>query len=176
MLIRVFEGQHAMTKDNDLLGKFELTGMPPAPRGVPQIDVSFDIDFNQILRVSAVDKGTGIRNKVTIANGLSAVEIQRMVKEIERYNSEDNEQKECISVKDFLESWAFYMKSTMEVKNEVSEREREEIIIKCKEVIDWINKNQTAETEEYISQQKDLERTCARIAVMHLFNTDIHYL
>ena len=170
--IKVFEGERAMTKDNNLLGKFELTIIPPAPRGVPQIDVTFDIDANAILNVSAVDKSTGKENKITITNDkgrLSAEEIQRMVNEAEKYKDEDDKQRERISAKNSLESYAFTMKSTMEddkVKDKVSEQEREEVISKCKEVIDWIDINQTAEKEEYDAQQKDLERICARMATL----------
>ena len=172
VLIQVFEGERAMTKDNNLLGKFELTGIPPDPRGHPQIDVTFDIDANAILNVSAVDKSTGKENKITITNDkgrLSAEEIQRMVNEAEKYKDEDDKQRERISAKNSLESYAFNMKSTMEddkVKDKVSEQEREEIISKCKEAIDWIDKNQTAEKEEFDAQQKDLERICAKMATL----------
>ena len=172
VLIQVFEGERAMTKDNNLLGKFELTGIPPAPRGVPQIDVTFDIDANAILIVSAVDKSTGKENKIAITNDkgrLSTEEIQRMVNEAEKYKDEDDKQRERIAAKNSLESYAFNMKSTMEddkVKDKVSEQECEEVISKCKEVIDWIDINQTAEKEEYDAQQKDLERICARMATL----------
>ena len=163
LLIQVFEGERAMTKDNNLLGKFELTDIPPAPKGVLQIDITFDIDVNAILSVSAVHKSTGKENKITITNDkgrLSAEEIQRMVNEAEKYKDEDDKQ-ECISAKNSLESYVFNMKNTMEddkVKDKVSEQEREEVISKCKEVIDWIDKNQTVEKEEYDAQQKDLEK------------------
>ena len=182
VLFQVFEGERAMVKDNNLLGKFELSGIPPAPRGVPQIDVTFDIDANAILNVSAVDKSTGKENKITITNNkgcLSAEEILRMVNEAEKYKDEDDKQRERISAKNSLESYAFNMKSTMEddkVKGKVSEQEREEVISKCEEVINWIDENQIAEKEEFTSQQKNLERICARIAMMNLFNVDIHYL
>jgi L1 cell adhesion molecule like protein len=92
VLIQVFEGERSMTKDNNLLGKFELTGIPPAPRGVPQIDVTFDIDANGILNVSAEDKTTGNKNRITITNDkgrLSKEQIERMVREAEQYKSED---------------------------------------------------------------------------------------
>jgi len=183
VLIQVFEGERAMTKDNNILGKFELTGIPPAPRGEPQIDVTFNIDTNSILNVLAVDRSTGKENKITITNDkgrLSAEEIQRMVNEAEKYKDEDDKQRERISAKNSLESYAFNMKSTMEddkVKDKVSDSERKEVISKCKEVIDWMDKNQaTAKMEEFISQQKDLERICARIAMKNLLNTDIYCL
>ena len=166
VLIQVYEGERAMTKDNNILGKFELTGIPPAPRGVPQIEVTFDVDANGILNVTAADKSTGKSNKITITNDkgrLSAEEIQRMVNEAEKYREEDDKQRDRIAAKNACESYAFNMKSTMEddkVKDKIDEKEREEIISKCKEVIDWLDKNQLAEKEEYDSQQKDLEKIC----------------
>ncbi|KAF7697878.1 hypothetical protein HF521_004388 [Silurus meridionalis] len=102
VLIQVFEGERAMTKDNNLLGKFDLTGIPPAPRGVPQIEVTFDIDANGILNVSAVDKSTGKENKITITNDkgrLSKEEIERMVQEADQYKAEDDLQREKIAAK-----------------------------------------------------------------------------
>merc|ERR1711992_455032 len=117
VLIQVFEGERSMTKDNHLLGKFELSGIPPAPRGVPQIEVSFDIDANGILNVSAADKSTGKSNKITITNDkgrLSKEEIDRMVNDAEKYKNEDEKQKNRIASKNGLESYAFQMKSTLE--------------------------------------------------------------
>ena len=101
VLIQVFEGEHAMTKDNNFLGKFELTGIPPAPRGVPQIDVTFDIDANGILNVSAIHKGTGKERKITITNDhdrFSVEGIQKMINDTEKYKDEDNKQRECIKI------------------------------------------------------------------------------
>lgn len=115
--LQVYEGERAMTKDNNLLGKFELSGIPPAPRGVPQIEVTFDIDANGILNVSAQDKSTGKQNKITITNDkgrLSKDEIDRMVQEAERYKAEDEAQKDRIAAKNSLESYAFNMKQTIE--------------------------------------------------------------
>jgi len=169
VLIQVYEGERAMTRDNNLLGKFELSGIPPAPRGVPQIEVTFDIDRNGILNVSAVEKSTGKENKITITNDkgrLSAEEIERMVNEAERYKSEDDAHRERIQAKNSLESYAFSMKSTMEeekVKEKVSEEDRTKVIEKCKEVIDWLDKNQTAEKDEFQYQQKELESVCTPI-------------
>uniref|UniRef100_A0A672JYN7 Heat shock cognate 71 kDa protein n=1 Tax=Sinocyclocheilus grahami TaxID=75366 RepID=A0A672JYN7_SINGR len=117
VLIQVYEGERAMTKDNNLLGKFELTGIPPAPRGVPQIEVTFDIDANGIMNVSAVDKSTGKENKITITNDkgrLSKEDIERMVQEAEKYKAEDDVQREKVAAKNGLESYAFNMKSTVE--------------------------------------------------------------
>merc|ERR1712219_29119 len=110
--IQVYEGERAMTKDNHLLGKFELTGIPPAPRGVPQIEVTFDVDANGILNVTAVDKSTGKENKITITNDkgrLSKEDIEKMVNEAEKYRSEDEAQRERINGKNALESYCFNM-------------------------------------------------------------------
>ena len=117
VLIQVYEGERAMTKDNNLLGKFELTGIPPAPRGVPQIEVTFDIDANGILNVSAADKSTGKQNKITITNDkgrLSKEDIERMVNDAEKYKKDDEAQREKITAKNGLESYCFNMKQTIE--------------------------------------------------------------
>merc|ERR1712231_36290 len=117
VLIQVFEGERAMTKDNNLLGKFDLTQIPPAPRGVPQIEVTFDIDANGILNVSACDKSTGKENKITITNDkgrLSKEDIEKMVNDAEKFRAEDEAQKEKIQAKNELESYAFQMKQTVE--------------------------------------------------------------
>ena len=115
--MQVYEGERAMTKDNNLLGKFELSGIPPAPRGVPQIEVTFDIDANGILNVSAQDKSTGKQNKITITNDkgrLSKEEIERMVSEADKFRSEDEAQRDRVSAKNSLESYCFNIKQTME--------------------------------------------------------------
>lgn len=166
VLIQVFEGERAMTKDNNLLGKFELTGIPPAPRGVPQIEVTFDIDANGILNVTALEKSTNKENKITITNDkgrLSKEEIERMVNEAEKYRSEDEKQKETISAKNALESYCFNMKATMEddkLKDKISESEKKTIMDKCSETIKWLDANQMAEKEEYEHHQKELEAIC----------------
>jgi len=161
--IQIFEGERALTKDNNLLGKFQLSGIPPAPRGVPQIEVSFDIDANSILNVSAVEKSSGKTNKIVITNDkgrLSKEEIERMVNEAEKYKGEDDAQRERIESKNALESYAFNLKSSLEndnVKNKISEQDRAKVCDKCKEVLDWIDNNQTAEKEEFEYQRKELE-------------------
>merc|ERR1712142_1316380 len=169
VLIQVYEGGRAMTKDNNLLGKFELTGIPPAPRGVPQIEVTFDIDANGILNVSACDKSTGKENKITITNDkgrLSKEDIERMVNEAEEYAEEDEIAKGKIAAKNALESYAFNMKSTVEdekFKGKISDDDKKTILDKCNEVISWLDANQMAEKEEFESQQKDLESACMPI-------------
>merc|ERR1712127_886410 len=166
VLIQVFEGERAMTKDNHLLGKFDLTGIPPAPRGVPQIEVTFDIDANGILNVSACDKSTGKQNKITITNDkgrLSKEEIERMVNDAEKFKAEDEKQKDRISAKNGLESYCFNMKTTIEdekVKDKITEDDRKKITDKCDEAIKWLDANQLAEVEEFSDKQKEVEGVC----------------
>ncbi|XP_076322898.1 heat shock 70 kDa protein cognate 4 [Tachypleus tridentatus] len=166
VLIQVYEGERAMTKDNNLLGKFELTGIPPAPRGVPQIEVTFDIDANGIMNVTAVDKSTGKENKITITNDkgrLSKEEIERMVKEAENYRDEDEKQKARIQAKNSLESYAFNMKSTVEdekLKDKISEEDKKKVLDKVQEIIKWLDSNQLAEKDEFDHKQKELEGVC----------------
>ncbi|GFO30324.1 heat shock cognate 70 kda protein [Plakobranchus ocellatus] len=166
VLIQVYEGERAMTRDNNILGKFELTGIPPAPRGVPQIEVTFDIDANGILNVSAADMSTGKENKITITNDkgrLSKEEIERMVNDAEKYKNEDEKQKARISAKNGLESYAFHMKSTVEdekLKDKISADDKKTILDKCNEVIAWLDSNQLAEQEEFEHKQKEIEGLC----------------
>uniref|UniRef100_A0A6G1SNR4 Heat shock cognate protein n=1 Tax=Aceria tosichella TaxID=561515 RepID=A0A6G1SNR4_9ACAR len=169
VLIQVYEGERAMTRDNNLLGKFELSGIPPAPRGVPQIEVTFDIDANGILNVSAVDKSTGKQNKITITNDkgrLSKDDIERMVQEAEKYKEDDEKQKERIKAKNDLESFAFNLKQTCEdekLKDKIPADERESLLAKVKETLTWLDANQTAETDEFQDKQKELEQMSAPI-------------
>merc|ERR1740119_64877 len=164
--IQVYEGERAMTKDNHLLGKFDLTGIPPAPRGVPQIEVTFDIDANGILNVSACDKSTGKKEKITITNEgnrLSPEDIERMVNEAEKFADEDKKQKERIGAKNGLESYCFNMKTTLDdekIKDKISEDDRKAIGDKCDEAIKWLDANQLGETEEYSEKQKEVEGVC----------------
>ncbi|KAG2463709.1 heat shock 70 kDa protein-like [Polypterus senegalus] len=166
VLIQVYEGERAMTKDNNLLGKFELSGIPPAPRGVPQIEVTFDIDANGILNVSAMDKSTGKANKITITNDkgrLSKEEIEKMVQDSEKYQAEDEAQRAKIAAKNTLESYAFNIKSSVEdenMKGKISEEDKKKIMDKCNQTISWLENNQLAEKEEYEHQQKELEKVC----------------
>nr|XP_045606727.1 heat shock cognate 71 kDa protein-like isoform X1 [Procambarus clarkii] len=166
VLIQVYEGERAMTKDNNLLGKFELTGIPPAPRGVPQIEVTFDIDANGILNVSAADKSTGKENKITITNDkgrLSKEEIEKMVQDAEKYKADDENQRERIAAKNSLESYCFNMKSTVEdekFKDKVSSTDRSKILDACNEAIKWLDSNQSAEKDEFEHKQKEVEQIC----------------
>lgn len=166
VLVQVYEGERAMTKDNNLLGKFDLTGIPPAPRGVPQIEVTFDIDANGILNVSAVDKSTGKENKITITNDkgrLSKDDIDRMVQEAEKYKAEDEANRDRVGAKNSLESYTYNMKQTVEddkLKGKISDQDKQKVLDKCREVISWLDRNQMAEKEEYEHKQKELEKLC----------------
>merc|ERR1719466_169029 len=163
VLIQVYEGERAMTKDNNLLGKFELTGIPPAPRGVPQIEVTFDVDANGILNVNAEDKSTGKANKITITNDkgrLSKEDIERMVNEAGKYAAEDEIAKGKISAKNSCESYIFNVKNTLDdekLKDKIGAEDRETIEKKTSELLAWLDANQLGEKEEYEDRQKELE-------------------
>ncbi|KAJ6702350.1 HEAT SHOCK PROTEIN 70KDA [Salix koriyanagi] len=153
-------------KDNNLLGKFELAGIPPAPRGVPQINVCFDIDANGILNVSAEDKTAGVKNKITITNDkgrLSKDEIERLVQEAEKYKAEDEEVKKKVDAKNSLENYAYNMRNT--VKDEkfagkLGPAEKQKIEKAIDETIEWLERNQLAEVDEFADKQKELEDLC----------------
>ncbi|KAH8307611.1 hypothetical protein KR044_005231 [Drosophila immigrans] len=166
VLIQVFEGERAMTKDNNILGKFELSAIPPAPRGVPQIEVTFDIDANGILNVSAAEKSTGKVNRITITNDkgrLSKEDIERMVNEAESYRQSDEQQRQRIDAKNQLESYCFHMRSTLDddqLRTHISDTDRNTIQQKCNETISWLDANQLAEQQEFEHKQQELERIC----------------
>merc|ERR1712226_855203 len=163
VLIQVFEGERAMTKDNNLLGKFHPDGIPPAPRGVPQIEVTFDIDANGILNVSAQDKSTGKSNQITITNEkgrLSQAEIDRMVNEAEKYRAEDEANKSKVEAKNGLENYCFTMRNTLQeekLKDKFEAGDQDKIEAAVKDPLDWLDKNQMAEKEEFEAKQKELE-------------------
>jgi len=165
VLIQVFEGERSMTKDNHLLGKFELTGLPPAPRGVPQIEVTFEIDANGILQVSAEDKGTGKAEKITITaekGRLSQDEIERMVQEAEEFAEEDKKVKDRIDGRNGLEGYLYNLKNTLEdtekgIADKVDEEDKEKIEEAVKEGLEWLEDNQEAEKEEFEAKQKEIE-------------------
>ena len=163
VLIQVFEGERARTKDNNLLGKFELSGIPPAPRGVPQIEVTFDMDANGILNVSAADKTTGKSNRITITNDkgrLSKEEIERMVSEAEKYKAEDAEATERIAAKNGLESYAYNLRNSTQDEKLASKFEgddKEKLDKAVSDTISWLDSSQEASKEEYEEKQKELE-------------------
>jgi len=163
VLIQVFEGERAMTKDNNMLGKFHLDGVPPAPRGVPQIEVTFDIDANGILNVSAQDKSTGKSNQITITNEkgrLSQADIDRMVQEAEKFREEDEAAKVKIEAKNGLENYCFTMRNTLQeekLQDKFEGDDKDKIEKAVQEALDWLDKNQLAEKDEFEARQKELE-------------------
>ncbi|KAH0462196.1 hypothetical protein IEQ34_009771 [Dendrobium chrysotoxum] len=166
VLIQVYEGERTRTKDNNLLGKFELSGIPPAPRGVPQITVSFDIDANGILNVSAEDKTTGQKNKITISNDkgrLSKGEIEKMVQEAERYKAEDEEHKKKVESKNTLENYVYNMRNTIKddkIASKLGAEDKKKIEDAVDQVIQWLDSNQLAEADELDDKMKELEGIC----------------
>ncbi len=164
VLIQVYEGERSMTRDNNLLGKFSLDGIPPMPRGQPQIDVCFDIDANGILNVSAVEKSTGKENKITITNDkgrLSQEEIERMVQEAERYKAEDDAHKNRIEAKNGLENYCYSLKSSIssspELSNKMAPDDKKKVEDAIEDTLKWLDSNVNAEKEEFEEKQRSLE-------------------
>jgi L1 cell adhesion molecule like protein len=166
VLIQVFEGERTRTRDNNLLGKFELSGIPPAPRGVPQITVCFDIDANGILNVSAEDKTTGQKNKITITNDkgrLSKDDIEKMVQDAEKYKSEDEEHKKKVDAKNSLENYAYNMRNTIQdekIASKLPADDKKKIEEAVDQAITWLDNNQLAEVDEFEDKMKELEGLC----------------
>jgi L1 cell adhesion molecule like protein len=171
VLIQVFEGERTMTKDNNLLGKFHLDGIPPAPRGVPQVEVTFDIDANGILNVSASEKATGKTNQITITNEkgrLSKDEIERMVNEAEKYKADDENQRLKVEAKNSLENYCFTMKNSMNdsnIKDKIEADDQETVNKKIDESLQWLDSNQMAEKDEFEAKMKELQEVCDPIMV-----------
>ncbi|XP_048524848.1 heat shock protein 70 A1 [Dendroctonus ponderosae] len=165
--IQVFEGERTMTKDNNLLGTFDLTGIPPAPRGVPKIDVTFDLDANGILNVSAKDTSSGRQQNITIKNDkgrLSQADIDRMLSEAERYKEEDERQREKVSARNQLEAYVFQLKQAVqECADKLSAEDKATIERHCSETLRWLDSNTLAEKEEFEDRQKQLTSVCSPI-------------
>ena len=169
VLIQVFEGERKFTKDNNLLGKFQLDGIPPMPRGVPQIEVTYDIDANGILTVSAVEKSTGKEHKITIKNDkgrLSKEEVERMVKEAEKYKEEDEKNAKIIESKSKLENYCYSLKNSVndeKLADKIQEEDKTTIMSKVEETLKWLDDNQMNSADEYDAKQKVLEEICSPI-------------
>ncbi|KAJ2864721.1 ATPase with role in protein import into the ER [Coemansia aciculifera] len=162
VLIQVYEGERSLTKDNNRLGKFELTNIPPAPRGVPQIEVTFEIDANGILKVGAIDKGTGKGESITITNNkgrLSDEEILRMVKEAEEFAEEDRVLKDRIDAKNTFEQYLYSIKNQVTDKEQlgskISKEDKVSIMAAIKEAEKWLDDNATEATKEDIDEQRE---------------------
>ncbi|EFJ29073.1 hypothetical protein SELMODRAFT_440900 [Selaginella moellendorffii] len=165
--IHVYEGERSMTKDNRELGKFDLAGIPPAPRGVPQIEVTFEIDANGILNVRAEDKGTGKSEKITITNDkgrLTQEEIDRMVREADEMAEEDKKQKERVDSRNGLETYLYNMRNTINDKDKLADKiekeDKEKIEETLKEALEWLDDNNTAEKEDFDDKLKEVEAVC----------------
>uniref|UniRef100_A0A0D6R089 Uncharacterized protein n=1 Tax=Araucaria cunninghamii TaxID=56994 RepID=A0A0D6R089_ARACU len=165
--IKVYEGERSLTKDCRELGKFDLSGIPPAPRGVPQIEVTFEVDANGILNVRAEDKGTKKSEKITITNDkgrLSQEEIEKMIKEAEEFAEEDKKVKERIDARNNLETYVYNMKSTINEKDKLADKidsdDKEKIENALKEALDWLDDNQSAEKEDFEEKLKEVEAVC----------------
>ncbi|XP_031624417.1 major heat shock 70 kDa protein Ab-like [Contarinia nasturtii] len=165
--VQVFEGERAMTKDNNVLGSFELTGIPPAPRGVPKVEVTFDLDANGILNVTAKEMSTGKSKNITIKNNkgrLSQSEIDRMLAEAERYREEDEKQREKITARNSLEGYVFSVKQAIEqAGDKLSEEEKTKARNCCEETIKWLDTNGLAEKDEFEHKMQEISKICSPI-------------
>ena len=171
VLIQVFEGERALTKDNNVLGKFQLEGIPPMPRGQPQVEVTFDIDSNGILSVTALEKSSGKEQKITIANDkgrMTADEIERLLQEAEKYKAEDEAQKSRIEAKNELDNYMFQIKSKIRDSEKVSEADKKIVADAVAKSESWLESNQHAEKEDYEREKKDLEAICGPILLVEL--------
>ncbi|KAL0214327.1 hypothetical protein P9112_006544 [Eukaryota sp. TZLM1-RC] len=169
VLIQVFEGERARTRDNNQLGTFDLKGIPPAPRGVPKIEVTFELNANGILEVTAEEKGTGKKNQITITNDkgrLSKEDIERMVREAEQFKEEDDKVRATIGAKNELENLAFSMRSSLnddQMKDKFSEEDKKTVEGKVEEALKWLESNAEATKEEFEAKKKELEESCQPI-------------
>jgi len=160
--IQIYEGERAMTRDNNRLGQFMLSGIAPAPRGVPKITVSFNVDANGILNVSAVDEGTGSKRDISITSKdrTSKDKIEEMLAEAEKFKQDDLKEKERVGSKNGFESYVYQVKQSIEeeqIKSKLGENELKDVEAKCKECLDWLDGNQTAEKDEFEDKKKELE-------------------
>ncbi|KAF8778734.1 heat shock protein 70 B2-like [Argiope bruennichi] len=160
--IQVYEGERAMTKDNHLLGRFQLSGIPPAPRGVPQIEVTFDMDANGILNVSALDKSSGKSQSITITNDkgrLSKEEIERMLNEAKQYEKEDQEQREKVAARNSLESYVYSVKQAADSapEDKLSSADKAKVKESCENIIRWLDNNTLAEKDEIEHKLKEVQ-------------------
>jgi len=169
VLIQVYEGERSMTRDNNILGKFELSGIPPMPRGKPQIEVTFDLDANGILQVGAIDKTTGKTEKITITNDkgrLSSDQIEKMVQEAEKYKDDDKKQKERIEAKNLLENYAYTIRSSLQdeaVAGKLNPEDKTKLNGAVDSALSWLDTHQSASKEEFEAKQKELEGTAMPI-------------
>ena len=161
--VQVYEGERQMTKDNNMLGRFNLDGIPPAPRGVPQIEVTFEIDENGIMNVTATDKGTSKNARITITNNkgrLSKEEIERLIKESEKYRDQDDLIRKKVEARNGLESYLVNIKHSLgdeQLKDKLSAEDKDRVNNKVAEVQKWLDSNPEADTADYERKQKEVE-------------------
>ena len=161
--IQVFEGERSMTKSNRLLGQFDLQGIPPAPRGVPQIEVSFDVDANGILSISASDKGTGQTESLTITSEkgrLSEEEVERMVREAEEYAEQDKAERDKVQARNELEAYLYNLKNSINegLQGKLSEEDHSLLSKTVEDVLVWLEDSPAAEKDDYENKQKEVEQ------------------
>jgi len=169
--IQVFEGERAMTKDNHLLGNFELSGIPPAPRGVPQIEVSFEINADGLLHVGAVDKATGKDRKIAITNDkgrLTQDDIEQMLADAQKFEQEDREARERIEARNKLEGYVYSMKSTLTdadkgVADKISDEDKERVERALEEANEWLDDNMSSDKEALEDKLAELQATCGPV-------------
>ena len=176
VLIQVFEGERSMTKENRLLGKFELTGIPPSPRGVPQVEVSFDVDANGILQVSAQDLASGKVQKITITNDqgrLSDDEIEAMVAEAEKFAADDKAFRERIEARNKLEGYLYGLRNSIDegLAEKLGDEDKATLVEASKGGLEWLDAHQEAEAEEYATKMSEIEAICSPI-ISKAYSTD----
>lgn len=160
MTIQVFEGERALTKDNYPLGRFELIGISPAPRGVPQIEVTFRVDASGILHVSASDKASGIAEEIQIKSEkerLTQDEIKRLVEDAAAFEEADRIVREQIDAKNGLESYIFHVRGILNENTDVLARDKDVVIELVEEALDWIETNNDADKSEIVAKQREIE-------------------
>ncbi|CAM9406288.1 unnamed protein product [Laminaria digitata] len=162
VLIQVFEGERSMTRDNRLLGKFDLSGIPPAPRGTPQVEVSFDVDANGILQVSAEDKASGTVQHITITSEkgrLSEEEIDRMVKEADTFAEQDRRDRAKVESRNHFETYMYNLKASYEdtLKDKLAEDDLEALKTSVEAGLEWLESNPEAEEEDVMAKHKEME-------------------
>lgn len=176
--VQIFEGERQFTRDNNSLGRFELSGIAPAKRGEPQIEISFDVDANGILNVSAVDKASNKSEKITITNDsgrLSKEDIEKMVADAEKFKEQDTEARERVDAKNELEGYTYNLKNTLSEetsKTKLSEEDISSLTTKIEETLKWLEETQSGSKEEYSDHQKELEEF-AKPIVMKLYSDNM---
>ncbi|XP_022916643.1 heat shock 70 kDa protein 1-like [Onthophagus taurus] len=176
VLIQVFEGERAMTRDNNLLGKFDLAGIPPAPRGVPQIEVTFDIDANGILNVFAKETATGRQNQIVITNDrgrLSKQQIDKMISDAEQFKEDDEKIRASVAAKNELETYVYQVKAMSDdpdISSKLPKEDKNKLDKTCDDALSWMNTHKDSDEEQFLAKKKEVEIVCKPI-VMRLYSS-----